>query len=98
MTDTRKVQIEAGLSAAGVRQGAAEVKDAVRDMAQVVGQEGAKAAKGVDGIGAGAAESAGRVDKAARSIIGSIERTTAAMKAGEPGAASVAIFGPPFQA
>jgi phage-related minor tail protein len=88
MTDTRKVQLETGLDASGVRKGAADVKDAVRDMAQVVGQEGAKASKSVDGIGAGAGESAGKVDKAARSIISSIERTTAAAKAGEKGTAS----------
>jgi phage-related minor tail protein len=88
MTDTRKVQLAAELDASGVRRGVGQVTDAMRDMTQVVGQEGAKASKSIDGIGAGAGESAGRVDKAARSIIGSIERTTAAAKAGEKGTAA----------
>ena len=81
-TENRKVQLKAELDATGARQGFEEVKQGARDMAQAVGQAGAQASKGMDGIGTGANAGAQQVDRATRSIIGSIERTTAALNAG----------------
>ena len=81
-TENRKVQLKAELDATGARQGFEEVKQGARDMAQAVGQAGAQASKGMDGIGTGANAGAQQVDRATRSIIGSIERATAALNAG----------------
>jgi len=85
MTDTRKVQLASEVDSSGARKGFDAIKDAARDTAQVVGKAGQDAAKGIDGIGAGGEQAAGKLDRATKSIIGSIERTTAAMKAGERG-------------
>ena len=87
MTESRKVQLSAEMDATGVRRGTEDVKAAVRDMAGSVEQQGAAAAKGVDGIGTGAQAGAGKVDRATKSIIDSVQRTTAAMQAGEKGSA-----------
>lgn len=88
MTESRKVQLSAELDATGVRKGVGQVTDALRDMTRVVGQESGKAVAAVEGIGSGGGAAAKKVDGAARSIIGSIQRTTAAMQAGERGTAS----------
>ena len=81
-TEKRKIQLESEVNAAGARQGFEEIKQGARDMAQAVGQAGAQAGRGMDGVGAGAQEGAQKVDRATRSIIGSIERATAALNAG----------------
>ena len=87
MTDTRKVQLGAEFDASGAKKGFEDVKAGAREMAQAVGQAGQVAAKGVDGIGAGGDQAAKKLDQSTRSIIGSIERTTAAMQAGQRGSA-----------
>lgn len=76
------------VDASGVKPGLDGIKRDVRDMAQDVQQSGQQAAKGLAAIGDGAPAASQKVDGAARSIIGSIERATAAMKAGEKGSAS----------
>lgn len=86
--DTRKVQLGTAVDTTGAKTGFQQVKEAARDMAREVVQQGQAASKGVDGIGAGGQEAAGKVDRATRSIIGSIQRTTAAMQAGERGSAA----------
>ena len=88
MTNSRKAQVESEFDSTGARKGIGEVKTAAVDMANAVAAAGDKAGKAVDGIGSGAGESAGKLDRATKSIIGSIERTTAAMKAGERGTAN----------
>lgn len=82
MTEERKLQIPVEVDATGAKQGFSEVKAAAQDMAQAVGQAGAAAGKGIDGIGAGAPATTQKLDAASRSIIGSIQRTTAVMEAG----------------
>ena len=88
MTDTRKVQLESGVDPTGAQQGFRQIEDAATGMATKVGQSAGAAGKAVDGIGEGGQGAAGKVDKAAKSIISSIERTTAALKAGERGSAA----------
>ena len=56
-------------------------------MAQAVAASGEQAAKGVDKIGSGSDVAAQRLDKATSSIVGSVQRATAAMQAGERGSA-----------
>ena len=87
MTDTRKTQLEVGLDASGVKQGANEAKVAVRDLARDVGQSAQQTAKAVDSMGAGADGAAKKLDGATRSIISSVQRATAAIEAGEKGSA-----------
>jgi phage-related minor tail protein len=87
MTDSRKVQLGTELDATGVRQGAEEVKQVVRGMAQDVKTSAAQAGQAVSGIGTGAAGSAEKVDAATKSLIGSVQRATAALNAGSKGTA-----------
>ena len=84
-TDNRKVQLEVGLDASGVKQGASEAKQAVREMARDVGQSAQQTGKSIEGMGAGADGAAKKLDGATRSIIASVQRTTAVMEAGERG-------------
>lgn len=86
--EERKAQLSFGVDASGVKQGMAEIKRDVREMAQDVQQSGQQAAKGIQAIGDGAPAAAQKMDGATKSIIGSIERATAAIQAGEKGSAS----------
>ncbi|WP_082360320.1 phage tail length tape measure family protein [Paracidovorax avenae] len=86
--EERKAQLSFGVDASGVKQGVAEIKRDVREMAQDVQQSGQQAAKGIQAIGDGAPAAAQKMDGATKSIIGSIERATAAIQAGEKGSAS----------
>jgi phage-related minor tail protein len=88
MTEERKIQLSAGLDATGVKQGAQEAVGAVRTMGRDIKAAADEAGQSVGGVGDGASQAAGKVDKAARGIINSIERATAAAKAGERGTAS----------
>lgn len=82
-TDSRKIQLETAVDASGAKAGFQQVKDSAKDMAQAVAQSGKEAAKGVDGIGAGAPEAAQKLDRATTNMIGSIQRATAAAEAGK---------------
>jgi len=87
MVSKRKVQLEAGVDTTGAKKGFAEIKDSAKDMAQGVAQAGQQAAKGVESVGAGGDAAAAKLDRSTRSIIASIERATAATKAGGRGTA-----------
>lgn len=84
----RKVTLTTEVDSTGARAGFQQIKDAGRDMAQAVKRSGEDAARGVDAIGNGAPAAATKVESSARSIIGSIQRTTAAANAGEKGTAA----------
>ncbi|AVS91393.1 hypothetical protein C8246_05785 [Paracidovorax avenae] len=86
--EERKAQLSFGVDASGVKQGMAEIKRDVREMAQDVQQSGQQAAKGIQAIGDGAPAAAQKMDGATKSIAASIERATAAAQAGERGTAS----------
>lgn len=86
--DQRKVQLGVEVDASGARSGFGQVEAAAKDMAKSVAQSGQQAGKGVDSIGSGSDAAAKKLDSATKSIIGSVERATAAMKAGERGSAS----------
>lgn len=82
-TDSRKIQLETAVDATGAKAGFQQVKDSAKDMASSVAQAGQQAAKGLDGVGAGAEVSAQKVDRATSNLIGSIQRATAAQEAGK---------------
>lgn len=89
MTDnTREVQLKSTFDATGVRSGVEEAKTAVRDLGKTAEREGAKAGAGLAKTGDGAQQASQKVDRETRSMIGSIERATAAFKAGEKGGAA----------
>ena len=82
------VQLGVGMDATGVNRAADAIEGRVESMAGKVAQSAQKAGKGVESIGAGGGKAATDLERATRSIIGSIERTTATMQAGERGTAA----------
>ncbi len=84
-TDKRKVELGIEVNPEGAKQGLAQIKEAGRDTAQAIKKAGQDAAKGVDAIGAAAAPAAQKLTSAERSIVGSIQRATAAAEAGQRG-------------
>lgn len=83
MSDTAgKLQLEAVLNVDGVVSGANTAAGAVSGMAASVSASAEKTGKSIAGIGGAAAPAAESVDRATRSMISSIERTSAAMNAG----------------
>jgi hypothetical protein len=84
-TEEKKIQLVAGLDASGVKVGFNDIKTDAKDMAQAVVKAGEEAGRGVQGIGEKSQESAKKVDTATKNIIGSIQRATALMEAGERG-------------
>lgn len=88
MSDSNDVQLSAGMNATGIEKGVEQGKAAVRDLAAEAQKQGAAASKGLDGIGKSGTESAATLDRATRSIAGSIERASAAMRARDGSKAS----------
>ena len=88
MAEERKVSLSFEVDGSGVKPGLDTIEAQVDGMAKRVGKAGEGASKGIASIGDGGGQAAGKVDSATRSIIGSIQRTTAAQKAGEKGSAS----------
>jgi len=86
-TESRKIQLETEVDATGARKGFEEIKTGARDMAAAVGQAGQQAGAGMGAVGSGGDSAAQKVDRATKSIIASIQRTTATMEAGERGSA-----------
>lgn len=86
-TDDRKAQLGVEVDSTGAKKGFEEVKQGARDMARDVAQSGRTAAGGLDQIGANGEQAAARTDRATRSLINSIQRTTAAMQAGSQSSA-----------
>lgn len=82
MTEERKIQLEVEVGSTRAKTGFDQVEQRADEMGKSVAQSATVAGKAIDGIGAGADSAAKKVDGAQRSLIGSIERTTAAMQAG----------------
>lgn len=81
-TDRSKIQGKVSLDASGVREGAQEAADAVRQMAGDMQAAGKQAAAGFKPVEAGAAGAGAAMSRAEKSMVASIERATAAMRAG----------------
>jgi lambda family phage tail tape measure protein len=82
MTDLKK-QIELGVGATGVEQGVEKAKRSLADLGVAAVVEGKKASEGVANIGKGGDQTAAKLDAATRSMIASIQRTTAATEVGK---------------
>lgn len=81
----KKAQLDIGVDSSKSESGFEKIERSAAKMSQAVQKSGEAASKGVDGIGNGADASAKKVDKATQSLAASIQRTTAAMEAGEKG-------------
>lgn len=77
-----KSQLELSADATGVETGVAKAKKSLKDLGVTAATEGKKAADGIEKIGAGGDAAAAKVDRSTKSLINSIQRTTAAMQAG----------------
>lgn len=77
-----KAQIEISADASGVETGVTSAKRSLAGLGQAASDAGKQAAEGLENIGQGGDASAKKVDQATKSLIGSIQRTTAAMEAG----------------
>lgn len=84
-TEDHKVQLVATVNTADAEQGFQRVKQGAADMGQAVGQAGEKAGAGLGKLGDAGTGAAAKLDGSTKSIIASIQRTTAAMEAGERG-------------
>jgi len=81
-TTIGKAQIEVAVGASGVDVGVSSVKRSLAGLADAAAQAGARGARGVSAIGDGGDSAAKKVEQSTRSLIGSIQRTTAALEAG----------------
>jgi len=82
MSETRAVVLETQVNTTGARAGFNEIVREAGTMAGSVQRASQQADRAVDGIGGSASTSAKKVADAQRSLINSIQRTTAAMEAG----------------
>lgn len=80
--DRRKIQIEASLDATGVRDGSADAVAAAQGMAAGVEAAGRQGAAGLAPLESRAGTAATAMSRAERSMVGSIERATVAMRSG----------------
>lgn len=83
----KKIQITPEVDARQAVDGFAKVGKAADEMADKVKGAGKESQKGMEKLGDGGDEAARKVDRTTKSIISSIERTTAVMKAGGRGSA-----------
>jgi phage-related minor tail protein len=82
MTEERRIQLVAEVDTTRTRAGFSEIGQQASTMASSVERSGDQAQRAVSDIGSGADRSARQVEAAQRNLIGSIQRTTAAMEAG----------------
>lgn len=75
-----KVEITA--DASGVEAGVGKAKRSLNDLGATASKVGKTAAEGLDSVGQGGAQASQKIDAATKSMIGSIQRTTAVLEAG----------------
>ena len=77
-----KAQIEITADASGVEAGVTKAKRSLKDLGTTAATEGRKASDGLSNAGRGADDAAKKIERSTKSLINSIQRTTAAMEAG----------------
>lgn len=83
----KKAQLEISANSAPAEKAFEAIQHSSRRMGEQVAKDGEKAGKAIDGIADGAAPAAQQLDTATKSMIASVQRTTAALQAGERGSA-----------
>jgi phage-related minor tail protein len=84
---SKKAQLEISANSAPAEEAFKRVEKAGRRMGDGVAKEGDKAGKALEGLGDEANKGAKGIDTATKSMIASVQRTTAALQAGERGSA-----------
>jgi lambda family phage tail tape measure protein len=87
MSESRRFTLETQVDTTGAREGFNEITREAGAMANAVRETSQRAQAGVSGIGDGAASSATKVAAAERNLVGSIQRTTAALQSGSKSSA-----------
>jgi lambda family phage tail tape measure protein len=87
MAESRRFTLETQVDTTGARAGFDEITREAGAMANAVRETSQRAQTGVSGIGDGAASSATKVAAAERNLVGSIQRTTAALQSGSKSSA-----------
>lgn len=87
-SNDKTTQLEIGADASGALDAFKKIGQGANEMAQKVNQAGEKAGEGLKKVGDAPKDAPENIDKATKSIIQSIERATAAAKAGERGTAA----------
>lgn len=80
--NVHQTMLEVGVNPDPAKQGLQQISDAADRTAAKVGAAGQKASQGLSAIGDGAAGSAAKLSRSEKSMVASIERATAATKAG----------------
>lgn len=83
----QKAQLEISADSSGVETGVSQAKRSLASLGQAASAAGKEAADGLRDIGTGGDVAAQKVDRATANLIGSIQRTTAAMEAGSKSSA-----------
>lgn len=86
-SDDRKIKLGFDVDSSNTRAGFDQVKAGAKEMAQAVTESGQQASKGLDGIGSSSGFAAAKMERDTRSLIASVQRTTAAIKAAGKGKA-----------
>lgn len=86
--NSRKVQLESTMDTSATKTGFQSIREDARAMAREVVGAGQQASSGLKTVGDGAGQAQQKVDAATRSIAASVERATAALKAGEKGSSA----------
>lgn len=87
MAKDLKAQLEIGADVTGVEAGIGKAKKSLASLGATAATEGKKAAEGIESIGRGSDAAARKVERDQKSLINSIQRTTAAMESGGRGSA-----------
>lgn len=88
MSNDLKSQIAATFDATGVEAGVGKAKKSLADLATTAKASGKQAAEGIDAVGASSDSAAKATDRATRSMVAAIQRSTAALEAGGRGTAA----------
>lgn len=87
MTEQRRVTLETQVDTTGARAGFNEITREAGTMANAVRETSQRAQAGVSSIGDGASSSSQKVAAAERNLVGSIQRTSAALQSGSKSSA-----------
>ena len=82
MSEQLSATIEVGLDGSKVQEGVAPITRTLENLGKTARKAGLDGGDGISKIGEGGAASAAKVEASTRNMIGSIQRTTAALEAG----------------
>lgn len=87
MSEKLNATIEVGLDGSKVQEGVAPIARTIENLSKVAKKASKETADSVESIGDSGANASGKIDRATNNMIGSIQRTTAAMESGSKSSA-----------